>query len=49
MEIFKIVLPKDVEFILNKIENEGFSAYVVGGSIRNQLINQIHNTLKSLT
>jgi len=43
MEIFKIVLPKDVEFILNKIENEGFSAYVVGGSIRNQLINQIHN------
>ena len=41
---FKIELPTDVEFILEKIESEGYEAYVVGGAIRQQLINQIHGT-----
>lgn len=40
---YKINLPTEVYFILRKIEIYGYEAVVVGGAIRNQLINQIHN------
>lgn len=39
-----IKIPKDVEFILSSIEKEGYSALIVGGCVRDQLINQIHKT-----
>ncbi len=31
-------LPKDVEFILNTIENHGFEAWCVGGCVRDMLL-----------
>lgn len=34
----KIELPKEVEQILNSLENNGFEAYVVGGCIRDRLL-----------
>jgi len=40
---FKINLPEEVVEILSTIEKNGHEAVVVGGAIRNQLINQIHN------
>jgi len=42
--MYKIEIPENVKLILQIIEKEGFEACVVGGSIRNQLINQIHKT-----
>jgi tRNA nucleotidyltransferase (CCA-adding enzyme) len=37
-------LPKDVEFILEKIESAGYESFVVGGCVRDQLVNYYHNT-----
>jgi len=42
--MFKMKLPKDVEFILEKIESAGYESFVVGGCVRDQLVNYYHNT-----
>lgn len=40
----KINLPKDVEFIINKLEDYGFEGYIVGGSVRDSILNRpIHD------
>ena len=31
-------MPKDVLFILNKLRESGFEAYIVGGSVRDKLM-----------
>lgn len=33
-----IVLPENVEFILNKLHNNGFEAYIVGGCVRDSIL-----------
>lgn len=37
---FKIELPKNVEFIINKFKENGFESYAVGGCVRDSLINR---------
>lgn len=44
MSEFIIELPKDVMNILKRIEMIGHEAVVIGGCVRNQIINQIHGT-----
>lgn len=39
MEI-KIILPKDVNKIIHTLEDNGFSAYVVGGCVRDSILNR---------
>ena len=34
-------MPKDVLFILNKLNEEGFEAYIVGGCVRDKLLGLI--------
>lgn len=34
----KIKIPKDVSFIINKLEENGYEAYVVGGCVRDSLL-----------
>lgn len=36
-----ISIPNDVELILDKIENAGYEAYVVGGCVRDSLLNKV--------
>lgn len=36
----KIKLPKDVEFIINKLMNNGYEAYAVGGCVRDSILNK---------
>ncbi len=36
-----IKLPHNVEFIINKLENKGFDAYVVGGCVRDYILNKV--------
>ena len=39
-----IKLPKQVAFILNELENDGYEAYVVGGCVRDSILNRdIHD------
>lgn len=38
-----IKLPKDVKYIINKIEENGFEAFAVGGCIRDSLLGRIPN------
>ena len=38
MNGFKMELPSDVTFIIDKMHSHGFSAHVVGGSVRDSLI-----------
>ena len=35
---FKLELPEEVKFIINKIEENGYSAYAVGGCVRDTLL-----------
>lgn len=37
---FKINVPKNVEFIINKLKEHGFESYAVGGCVRDSLINR---------
>ena len=37
---FKIELPKNVKFIINKFKENGFESYAVGGCVRDSLINR---------
>lgn len=37
----KFSLPKDVEYIINKLQEEGYEAYVVGGCVRDILLGRI--------
>ena len=40
----KINLPTDVEFVLNTLNTNGYEAYVVGGCVRDSLLNRpIHD------
>lgn len=38
MEIFQQAIPKDVKFILSRLEQYGFEAYIVGGCVRDFLL-----------
>lgn len=40
---YKIDLPKQVEWIIHKIEEHGFEAYAVGGCIRDSILGRIPN------
>ena len=42
--MYKINLPDDVKMILNHLNFHGYEAYVVGGAIRSQIINQFYGT-----
>ena len=35
-----IIIPENVGYILNKLHNAGYEAYIVGGSVRDALLNQ---------
>ncbi|EGT3606815.1 CCA tRNA nucleotidyltransferase [Clostridium perfringens] len=35
----QINIPRDVQYILNKLDNSGYKAYVVGGCVRDSLLN----------
>ena len=37
----KISIPVDVEFIIETLENSGFEAYIVGGCVRDAILNKI--------
>ncbi|HEY5588229.1 MAG TPA: HD domain-containing protein [Candidatus Paceibacterota bacterium] len=37
---FKIVIPKDVNIILKKLKDNGFMGYIVGGCVRDNLLNK---------
>lgn len=36
----KIILPKDVKFIINTLQNAGYEAYAVGGCVRDTILNR---------
>ncbi|MBP5600035.1 MAG: CCA tRNA nucleotidyltransferase, partial [Lachnospiraceae bacterium] len=38
-----INIPKDVEFIINTLEENGFEAYAVGGCVRDSLLGRVPN------
>ena len=38
--IMKIIIPKEVSYILNKLINSGYEAFIVGGSVRDSLLNK---------
>lgn len=38
---FNISIPKDVEFIIKRIESEGYETYIVGGCVRDSLLGRI--------
>ena len=46
--MYKINLPDDVKMILNHLNFHGYEAYVIGGAIRNQIINQSATIYKRL-
>ncbi len=39
----KISLPSDVNFIINKLESAGYEAYIVGGCVRDLILNLTPN------
>ncbi|OPJ56957.1 CCA tRNA nucleotidyltransferase [Alkalithermobacter paradoxus] len=39
----KINIPKEVEYIINKIEENGYEAFIVGGCVRDSLLGKIPN------
>ena len=39
----KIEMPKNVCFILNKLEENNYDAYIVGGCVRDSLIGKTPN------
>jgi len=43
---YKISLPESVEFILNKLNNAGFEAFIIGGCVRDSLLQQMNNGIK---
>lgn len=40
---FKILLPKEVEYVLNKLNNSGYDAYIVGGCVRDSILQRKPN------
>ena len=40
MEIF---MPKDVKFLIDKIYEHGYEAFMVGGCVRDSILNMIPN------
>ena len=38
MDSIKINIPKDVEYIINELEKNNFEGYVVGGCVRDSLL-----------
>ena len=34
----KIIMPKNVKMIIEKLENSGFEAYIVGGCVRDAML-----------
>lgn len=34
----KMILPEDVSYIINKLENAGYEAYAVGGCVRDTIL-----------
>ncbi len=43
MEEIKLKIPKFIKIILDKLQNKGFEAYVVGGCVRDALLGHIPN------
>ena len=39
----KIFIPKDVKFLIDKIYENGYEAYIVGGCVRDSILNLIPN------
>ncbi len=39
----KIILPDNVKFIINKLQDAGFEAYAVGGCVRDVLLGKTPN------
>lgn len=39
--ILKIKIPNDVQFLLDKLENAGYEAYIVGGCVRDSIMNRV--------
>ncbi len=37
----ELLVPKEVSYVVSTLENKGFSAYVVGGSVRDLLMNRV--------
>ena len=37
----EIIIPKKVSYILHKLMNNGYEAYIVGGSVRDSLLNKV--------
>ena len=38
-----IKLPKNVMYIIDELENKGYEAYIVGGCVRDSILNRIPN------